>query len=87
MCETTLHFYPEFDQIVTEKNPTLNLVIWNFSLLRPVFSMEVRICVVKRNLATIFGCRKCEVIKSILEFRYVTYYATLVLTNLLEIIL
>jgi len=50
-------------------------------LLRPVFSREVTICVVKWNLATIFGCRKYEVIKSILEFRHVTYYATLVLSS------
>jgi len=87
MCETTMHFYPEFDQIVTEKkNPTLNLVIWNFSLLSPVFSRDVRICVVKWNVATIFGCRKYEVIKSILELTHVMYYAILVPTNHLEII-
>jgi len=88
MCETTLHFYPEFDQGVTEKkNPTLNLVIWNFILLRLVFSREIRICVVKWNLATIFGCRRYEDIKSILEFTHVMYNAILVLTNHLEIIL
>jgi len=88
MCQTTLHFYPEFDQVVTEKkNPILNLVIWNFSFLRPVFSRKVKICVVKWNLSTIFGCRKYEVIKIILKFTHVMWYTILVLTNHLEIIL